>query len=403
MRSLSKDELDLLINYRNENSISIYLPTHRGGRAAEIKQDQIKLKNLIRTAREQLLANKLRTADVDELILPINRLLEDDSFWEEQSEGLAIFCATGLLQTYRLPIDLNSTELALVSHRLHVKPLLALFTNDGKYFILAISQNQVRLLEGTHYHISELSLPAAMPKNLATVLKYEEREQQPHFTSGRPERGSERTNRGFDAVFHSAEVDEKNELLRYFQQVDRGLHEVLKEERAPLVLAGVDYLLSIYRLANTYRYLLEESITMNPDEQRPDELRELAWPIVSTYFLKDQQQAVDRYHELLAKKRATNDVNEAVRAAYQGRVEKLFVAINRQIWGFYNPDQDKAIIHNEAQPGDIDLLDFAAAETVSKGGTVYALKSENIPDQLPLAAIFRYMAIGAMGGGTKSK
>ena len=38
-------------------------------------------------------------------------------------------------------------------------------------------------------------------------------------------------------------VDErKDELLRYFQHIDRGLHALLREETAPLVLAGVEYL-----------------------------------------------------------------------------------------------------------------------------------------------------------------
>jgi hypothetical protein len=32
--------------------------------------------------------------------------------------------------------------------------------------------------------------------------------------------------------------DEKGGLLRYFRAIDRGLHEMLREERAPLMLAA---------------------------------------------------------------------------------------------------------------------------------------------------------------------
>lgn len=38
----------------------------------------------------------------------------------------------------------------------------------------------------------------------------------------------------------------------------------------PLVLAGVEYLLPIYRRANTYPYLLDGGVTGNPEGRRPD-------------------------------------------------------------------------------------------------------------------------------------
>ena len=51
--------------------------------------------------------------------------------------------------------------------------------------------------------------------------------------------------------------DTKENLLKYFRLIDRGLHDLLKDERAPLVLAGVEYLFPIYREANTYPRLIE--------------------------------------------------------------------------------------------------------------------------------------------------
>ena len=47
-------------------------------------------------------------------------------------------------------------------------------------------------------------------------------------------------------------------------------------------------------------------------------------------------------------------------------------------------------IHAERQPGDEDLLDRAALETMLNGGMVYAVKPEAMPADLPVAAVFRY-------------
>jgi len=46
----------------------------------------------------------------------------------------------------------------VVSDRFHLKPLLPLLTGDGRFYILALSQNQVRLLQGTRYSVRGLYL-----------------------------------------------------------------------------------------------------------------------------------------------------------------------------------------------------------------------------------------------------
>jgi len=47
-------------------------------------------------------------------------------------------------------------------------------------------------------------------------------------------------------------------------------------------------------------------------------------------------------------------------------------------------------VHQEAKGGDEDLLDFAAIHTLLNSGTVFATDLQNIPDDTPAAAVFRY-------------
>ena len=47
-------------------------------------------------------------------------------------------------------------------------------------------------------------------------------------------------------------------------------------------------------------------------------------------------------------------------------------------------------MHNDAQPGDEDLLNAAAIQTIFHGGTVYAVELEEVPHDTPVAAVFCY-------------
>jgi len=91
------------------------------------------------------------------------------------------------------------------------------------------------------------------------------------------------------AKFHGQGVgidEAKEDILRYFQHIDRGLHALLKDETAPLMLAGVEYLFPLYQEANTYPHLLEQGITGNPDKLKAETLREKAWDIVEPSVLR---------------------------------------------------------------------------------------------------------------------
>ena len=64
-----------------------------------------------------------------------------------------------------------------VGERFHVKPLLPLFAGDGRYFVLALNLDNVRLLAGSHYSLAEMDLPDT-PRSLEEALKYDEFETQ---------------------------------------------------------------------------------------------------------------------------------------------------------------------------------------------------------------------------------
>jgi hypothetical protein len=52
----------------------------------------------------------------------------------------------------------NAIEVLLDILVNHVKPLLPFLASDGVFYILALSQNQLRLLAGTRHTVDEIDL-----------------------------------------------------------------------------------------------------------------------------------------------------------------------------------------------------------------------------------------------------
>lgn len=387
MNVVTREDLKELVEPSTGPCVAIYQPTHRAGPDTRTydRQDTVRFKNLLREAEHRLTAGGLRPREAHDLLEPARRLLDDAAFWQYQSDGLAVFVGPGRMRTFRVPIRFE--ELVVVAPSFHVKPLLALLTGDGLFYVLALSQNEVRLLAGTRDHVGEVELPGA-PRSLAEALRYDDPERQLQFHTGTHAGGDRRP-----AMFHGHGTgidDAKANILRFFQQVDRAVAGLIKDVSIPLVVVAVDYLIPIYREANTHPSLLGEGVAANPAGLRPDELHARAWPLVEPHFRRGRQAATDRYMELKRTGRASDDVREIVPAAWDGRVDVLFVAVGVRIWGTFDPDGRTIEVGEEAPGRNEDLLNLAAIHTVLSRGTVYAVPTADMPDRKPVAAILRY-------------
>ena len=388
MDVLTRAELEQLMRKEQQWCVSIYMPTHRTG--TEAQQDPLRLKNLLGEAEKHLSARGVGTRDVQEMLEPASKLLQDFYFWQHQSDGLAIFLSSNRVRRYRLP--LNFEELVVVIDHFHIKPLLPFFTGDGQFYILALSQNDVRLLNGTRYSVSEVDI-GQVGGSLAEALPSDDYQAglQLH-TSGSAEGMA-----GGDGsvTFHGpggGSKSAKNDLLRYFHLVDDGLTEFLQGDPVPLVLAGVEYLLPIYKEANTYPNLIDTVIKGNPDLLSADELHKSAWDIIGPLFQAAQEEAFAHYQQLAgqASERVADTLEKIVPAAYHGRVETLFVAAGVQQLGVFNPATNEIELHDPIESGDESLLDLAAVQTYLKGGIVYAVEPEKVPGGTSAAAVLRY-------------
>ena len=383
MDTITIQELQNFLPARTGWHVSLYMPTEHKGQATE--QNRIRFKNLLQEAEQRLLSKGIRTPDVRQLLNPAQQLLEKPGFWRHQSHGLAVFLTAETFDYYRLTVSFE--ELVVISDSFHIKPLLPFFASDGHFYILAISQNQVRLMEGTHHSVDEINLEN-MPENMAEAFQYKRFIKDIQFHTGTST--ARHGDRAGTFHGHDPSDEDKTRILRWFQQIDDAIHGLLLGEQSPMVLAGVEFLFPLYKQANSYHALVEKGIPGNPDELKPEELHAQAWPLVAPVFQQAQENAAARYYQLSDTDQSTTDVKEAVLAAHYGRVADLFVPLGVQIWGTYDLEANSVHIHEEKQPGDRDLLDLAAIQTILNGGTVFAVEQERVPEGALLAAVLRY-------------
>lgn len=379
---LDKQDFETLISHDDPRCISIYLPMARKG--VDVQGNALKLKNALKEVAETLGEEGLKQPEIDALLEMPRDLVDDALYWQHQQEGLALFIASDFFEAYRLPLHFE--PLTVVSHRFHIKPLLPLMHDDGPFYVLALSQNNVRLFKGTRNWIEEVTAER-LPGDLAEALAYDDPEEQVQVhttTSG---------SAGGPAVVHHGHspVDEKQARLRRFiKRVADGVKDVVRSDPAPLVVAAVDYLHPIFQDAFGNAQLLEKGIEGNPENLSAETLREQAWKIVAPHILQPRKDAQERFESLAHGNQAGDDLHHVVTRALRGRVDTLFVAVNDHAWGTYDPQEDDMTVCGERDQGNEDLMDFAAVQTLANGGTVYALDVDDVPGQTGMAAIFRF-------------
>ncbi len=381
MDYLTKNELESLIEGTSGKTLSIYIPTEKVGREAE--EGRIHLKNALKEAQKLLEGAGKSPQAIDRFLREAHALTNDALFWQHQSEGLALFIDHEATETYRLPIKFEPfVDYGDVPY---IKPLFPLFVENKTFYVLALSQKSVRLLHCTHYNVTEVPLEE-IPVSLNEYQTFEDPETEKTYERHSDQKGN-RQAAGY--VGHGVDsIDEKEQMGRFFHEVDHGIGDLIDDPTAPVILAGVEYLTAIYREITTLNMVLEDTISGNPDNLSPSELRDKGWPIIESLQRQHFDRILDRYAVLDQKDQALSDLKTIAPAALNGRIDTLVLAKDLHLWGDFEYDTQAVKTYDEKQ--GIDLANFSALHTFMSGGTIYIVDRERLPDSEDCLALLRY-------------
>jgi len=362
---LTREDLLKLARVSNTATASVYLPTHTAG--GEIRQDPIRLKNLLDQAEAKLVDAGYRYPECEAMLSPARELVSDGDFWRHQNRGLAVFAAPSFFRYERLSAEPD--ELVVVAPHFHLRPLFSKLSSGEEFYVLAVSASRARLLRATPQGARELEV--AMPDGVAEIGAETDYESTRHAA---PAAGARSPGAGGLAGTHNfgeaPEEQRKAQLIEYLRRVVSATKSVLGGRDTPLVLAAQPEIQGHLRALAKGLPILDKGIATNPDvcglaELHPAAL-EVAMPV-----LDDVPRELDRLAALLRSgdAHASSVPEEILKAARQGRVQTVFVAASAHLWAKVEEDE-RIVAHGSPLPGDEDLLDRAAVETFTHGGRV---------------------------------
>ncbi len=365
--TLPTDEnLTELTKHRNDASVTIYLPSTQMTREVEVVQ--MALKAAATDAETQLRDKGIHKEQIDEIERTLESFQSNREFWQFQAHALAIFIAPGIVHAYRLANTLQPH--VSVGDRFDIGPLLrsVTFTNSG--YVLSVAEGRDRLLE-LSADSSPIELKLALPEELDTVLedtKYQGR---------------------FDRHRADGATGERVERERYCRLVHEAVLAHVAGSTLPMILAASKDLEPAYRAVNTYRGLLESGIDANPESLSVDELDKRARAILDDHY----ENKVVLWRELFGTRKAnglaTSQLSEVARAATASGVESLMFDMDSTLEGSID---DMGVV-NEVTESDAEhygIIDEIAARVLRSGGTVKAVRAEDLPDETPVAAMLRF-------------
>src|SRR6266850_6758764 len=127
-------------------------PCSSCGTGPEVRQDRVRLRNLVQEASDRL-SGRHRRPDIEALLAPARRLNDDESIWAHPEEALAVFLAPGRSRVHQLPLPV--AEQVVVGKHLHITPLLPLLDETGWFWLLTITGVRTCLYRGTRWIMIE--------------------------------------------------------------------------------------------------------------------------------------------------------------------------------------------------------------------------------------------------------
>ncbi|MCB1990395.1 MAG: hypothetical protein H6852_15525 [Geminicoccaceae bacterium] len=361
-------EISRLAEARGEARISIYLPTTPLTQEAEA--DRIALKNLGDAAIEQLTEAGCDKRQIWPIEEQLEALHDDDEFWRLQARSLAVFLTPERHWTFRLPNSLQAT--VQVSDRFHLKPLLRAVTFPNEALVLALSQNEVRLVEVfAELPPQEVKVPG-MPKDAPSAV-------------GKATIG----HRSPAGRLHGSE-GEKVRLRQFARAVNGALRPLLSGRETPLVLASTRPVDDIFRSVNTYPHLVDPQITKSPDKMTDLELAEAARPLLDQFYAAQVEELRQLYAVRDSQGRATTDIAQAARAATFGAIDSLLVDIDDVVPGWVDETDGAVRFADGEDATSYGVVDEIAVRAMGNGARVLGVRKADLPEGASLAAILRY-------------
>lgn len=362
--------------------ITFYLPLEPAPNTS--RMDHMRLKTMIRQAAQRLQEEwpDLPKSTVHDMTQSLQQVGSDTDPWGGEGGSLVVLRSPEVFRAFEVKQKLDET--VVVGEYFHLFPMIhTLQTAEQRFYVLALSQNHVRLIRCTPTKSQEVDLPGNTPTSLEEWLNTRLPNSAPdHGTVQVSETGS--TAGSFTSTHDRDKKDEH--IANFFRVINKAVYEVLRDESAPLILCGVEYERVMYKGINQYPHLMDEGVQGSAESLKGGEIHARALHVAQQFFAEPARKALEMWERIGGTQRVSNSFPDIVKAAFEARIAHLFCAEGAHTVGVF----DRSTLEMKVQGRHEDLVNAAALQTLAFGGDVFVLSPEHMPGGGQMNAIFRF-------------
>ncbi|MEL0627063.1 hypothetical protein V6245_08915 [Salinibacterium amurskyense] len=366
------EDLVELSQQRNAASVSLYVSPGSTDGGPPIGRDTEAARLALRSSATEAIAELgvlgVEKAELDAIGQALAALDHNTDFWSSSARSVAVFSSPEVTRAFRVRNELPSH--VATGDRFDLGPLLRATTFGHSGYVLALTQGSVRLLALNADDSSvELALPT-LPDDLGRSLEIADNE-------GKA-----------DMPRADGALGPKIELRRYSSRVQEAVLDVIGASGLPLVLAASSDLQPAYREVSTYRVLLDAAIDANPSSLSLEDLEVRGRAILAESHAKELESWRSSFGNKRSNGVASSQLSDVAHAATAGLVDTLLFDLESTDEGDID-EYGTVKFASEPGPTTYGLVDEIAARVLRTGGTVKAVRSDDLPDDSPVAATFR--------------
>lgn len=354
------DELQL------DGQIVVTISENLAENAPYSEKDQIKLNNLISTAKDEI---KDRYPDlVDQFDKQFDEVLQNQR--ELLTSTLGLVLLIGQEDIYYYHVGISTPDTVVVGDSPFYKPLIKYFQYSNEFHVLVLNQDGARIFHVDFAQVDEVSDPDN-PMTVEELLGTErEGGELAHGTYGsrRGEAGPSSFH-GHNETSAMKEIDRDN----IFREIDNFVYDSYSRiEEIPLVLYALPENQAAFRNISKNQFLHPLGIEESGARIDMNQLKEKAHEIGQQIVAAEQTELKERFEETTPEFRVGHQLDDLASNSIQGRIEELVLSDDVDLKGTITPE-------GYYEESDEDFIKQLVKNILTTGGKVYVLAPEHMP------------------------
>ncbi len=377
---MKKDKLlgEDLVNLQKQRGnicISVVLPTHR--LFSERKVDKHEMDKAIENAG-QLLGYKYSSKDTQPLLNTLKEMAKSIDY-DHNLDGIGLYISDQVHMMVKFPFPVK--EKIIVGNDFEIRDLLYKTNLSQPYYVLMLSEKNVRLFEGCLDQLNEIK---------GKHFPYEFYDDYEYNT---PSRGSSNIgNPQMKSFEHDKSTMEATRFKDFFRNADEYLGDYMVQN-IPLVISGTDKDISWFESVTDFNKHIVGKLSGSYDNTNLSEYGKKCWLIFETYLKTKVDDLITEYREKIGKGLATSGIQEIWTAVLEGRGLYLIVEKDYKVPGFTISENEHFVTlrppkekHNTMP----DAVDEIIENVLEKGGDVIFAENGKLTEFGGMILLTRY-------------